>query len=108
METRRLCSSRNDFNSRISNLKDCFLARDYPQKVIKEQIYKVVFGEQPIRKDTSKQGVPFVATCYPKLKDLGKLIKNLQLFLYGDSKLKRVFSPTPMVSYRKLGKQRTA
>ena len=41
----------------------------------------------------------FFAT-YPKLKDLGKLIKNLQLFLYSDSEVRRVFSLAPIVSYR--------
>ena len=81
-------------------MKDWFLARDYPQKVVSEQIEKVVFGKQPFRKDTSEQGVPFVATYHPKLKDLGKLIKNLQLFLYSDNEVQRVFSPAPIVSYR--------
>ena len=70
----RVCSSQNDFNAHIYNLKDWFLARDYPQKVVSEQIDKVVFGKQPTRKDTSEQGVPFVATYHPKLKDLSKLI----------------------------------
>ena len=42
--------------------------------------------------------MPFVAT-YPKFKDLGKLIKNLQLFLYGDSKVQRVFSTALIVFY---------
>ena len=58
----RLYSSQEDFSAHISNLKDWFLARDYPQKVVSEQIEKVVFGKQPFRKDTSEQGVPFVAT----------------------------------------------
>ena len=40
----------------------------------------------------------FFAT-YPKLKDLGKLIKYLQLFLYSDSEVRRVFSLSPIVSY---------
>ena len=44
--------------------------------------------------------MPFVATYHPKLKDLGKLIKNLQLFLYSDSEVRRVFSPSSLVSYR--------
>ena len=44
--------------------------------------------------------MPFVATYHPKLKDFGKLIKNLQLFLYSDSDVQRVFSPAPIVSYR--------
>ena len=32
--------------------------------------------------------------------NLDKLIKNLQLFLYSDSEVKRVFSPAPIVSSR--------
>ena len=44
--------------------------------------------------------MPFVATYHPKLKDLSKLIKNLQLLLYNDSEVQRVFSPAPIVSYR--------
>ena len=96
----RLCSSQEDFSAHISNLKDWFLARDYPQKVVSEQIEKVVFGKQPFRKDTCEQGVPFVATYHPKLNNLGKLLKNLQLFLYSDNEVQRVFSPAPIVSYR--------
>ena len=96
----RLCSSQNDFNAHISNLKDWFLARNYPQRVDKDQFEKVVFGKHPTRKNTSEQGVPFVATYHPKLKDLGKLIKNVKLFLYRDSEVKRVFSPALIVSYR--------
>ena len=76
------------------------MARDYPQKVVSKQIDKVVFGKQPTRKDTSEEGVPFVATNHRKLKDLGKLIKNSHLFLYSDSEIQRVFSPAPIVSYR--------
>ena len=42
----------------------------------------------------------FVATYHPKLKDLGKLIKNLQLLLYSESEVSRVFSPAPIVFYQ--------
>ena len=90
----------NDFNAHISNLMGWLLARDYPQKFVSEQIDKVVFGKQPTRKDTSEKGVPFVATYHPKRKNLGKLIKNLQLFLCSDSEVQRVFSPTHLISYR--------
>ena len=61
--------------------------KDYPQKVASQQIDKVVFGKEPTRKDTSEHGVAFAATYHPKLKDLGKLIKNLQFFLYSDSEV---------------------
>ena len=45
-----LCSSQNDFNPHISNLKDWFLVRHYPQKVASEQIDKVVFGKNQFMK----------------------------------------------------------
>ena len=61
---------------------------------------KVVFAKQPTRKDTFEQVAPFVATYHPKLKGLGRLIKNLQLYLNSDSEVKRVFSPAPIAYYR--------
>ena len=42
----------------------------------------------------------FVATYHPKLKDLGKLIRYLQLFLHSHSEIQGVFPPAPIVSYR--------
>ena len=104
MRIRRLCLSQNDFNLHIYNLKDWFSARDYPQTVVSEQIDKVVFGKQPTRKGTFEQGVPFVTTYHAKLKDLGKLIKTFQLFLYSDSEVERVFSPAHIVFYRSASK----
>ena len=44
-----------------------------------------------------------VETYHPKLKDLGKLIKNLPLLLYSDSEIGRVFSSVSIVSYRRAG-----
>ena len=38
-------------------------------------------------------------TWYPKLKKLGKLIKDLLPFLYSDEKVQKIFSHPPMVSY---------
>ena len=63
----RLCLSQIDFNAYTSKIKDWFLARDYPYKVVSEQIGKVVFGKQATCKDTSEQGVPFLVTYHPKL-----------------------------------------
>ena len=37
---------------------------------------------------------------YPKVKKLGKLIKDLLPFLYSDEEVQKVFSLPPMVSYR--------
>ena len=49
----------------------------------------------------------FVATYHPKLQDLGKLIKNLQLLLYSDSEVKIIFHLLLWYLIEMLGKQRT-
>ena len=74
------------------------MARGYPQKVNSEQIAKVFFSKESFLKGISEHGMSFVAT-YPKLKDSGKLIKSLQLFLYCNCEVRRRFSPAPIVSY---------
>ena len=72
--------------------------------MVNEQINKVVFGKsQPSRKN-SKNGVPSVVTFHPKVKKLGKLIKDVLPFLYNDEEIQKVFSPPPMVSYRSASK----
>ena len=85
-------------------MKEWFLARDYPENVVNEQINKVVFGKsQPSRKNSEK-GIPFVVTYHPKVKKLGKLIKDLLPFLYSDDDVQKFFSSPPMVSYRRARK----
>ena len=44
-------------------------------------------------------GIPFVSTCHPKVKKIGKLIMDLLPFLYSDGEVQKVFSPPPIVSY---------
>ena len=85
-------------------MKEWFLARDYPENVVNEQINKVVFGKsQPSRKNSEKD-IPFVVTYHPKIKKLGKLIKDLLPFLYSDDDVQKFFSSPPMVSYRRARK----
>ena len=57
------------------------MARNYPEKVVNDQINKVVFGKNPPVKKSSENGIPFVATSHTKVKDLVKLVKDLLPFL---------------------------
>ena len=85
-------------------MKEWFLARDYPENMVNEQINKVVFGKsQPSRKN-SENGIPFVMIYHPKVKKLETLIKDLLPFLYSDEEVQKVFSPTPMVPIEALEK----
>ena len=72
------------------------MARRYLQKIVNDQIDKVVFGKNPPVKKSLENGIPFVATYHPKVKDLGKLIKDLLPFLYSDEEVEKVFSPPPI------------
>ena len=80
-------------------MKEWFSARGYPENVVNDQIDKVVFGKNPPVKKPLKNGIPFVATYHPKVKDLGKLIKDLLSFLCSDEEVEKVFSPHPIASY---------
>ena len=47
-----------------------------------------------------ESGISFVTTYHPKVKELGKMIRDLLPFLYSDGEVQKVFSPPPIVSYR--------
>ena len=81
-------------------MKEWFLARGYPEIVANNQIDKVVFGRDQSVKKNLESGIPFVTTYHPKVKELGKMIRDLLPFLYSDGEVQKVFSPPPIVSYR--------
>ena len=84
----------------VSHMKEWLLARGYPEIVVNNQIDKIVFGrDQSVIKNLTS-GIPFVTTYHPKVKDLGRLIRDLLPFLYSDGEVQKVFSPPSIVSYR--------
>ena len=50
----RICSSEKDFRANICKMKVWFLARGHPEKVVNDQIEKVVFGKNPPFKKSSE------------------------------------------------------
>ena len=50
-------------------------ARGYPEKVMNDQIDKVVFGKRPPVKKSSEHGISFVATHHQKVKDLNDKLR---------------------------------
>ena len=88
----------------VSQMKEWFLARGYPKIVVNNQIDKVVFGRDQSLKKNLKSGIPFVTTYHPKVKELGKLIRDLRPFLYSEEEVQKVFSPLTIVSYRSASK----
>ena len=102
----RICSSEKDFKTHISHMKEWFLARVYPEIVIKNQIDKVAFRRDLSVKKNLESGIPFVTTYRPKVKELWKLIRDLLPFLYSDEEVQKNFSCLPIVSYRSARKMK--
>ena len=95
-----------DFNRHLVNIKEWFFARGYPEKMVKEQMKRVVFGKTDKTREDLTKGVPFVVTFHPKLTFLAKKIKLLSKYLYIDLEVKAVFTPTP-TSFVLLEKSKT-
>ena len=71
-------------------MKEWFLARDYSESVVNEQIIKVSFSF-------------FFFFCIPFEV---KLNKYLLSFLYSDEEVQKIFWPSPMMSYRSARKNK--
>ena len=81
-------------------MEEWFLARGYSEIVVNNQIDKAAFGRDQSVKKNLESGIPFITTYLPKVKEPGKLIKDLLPFLYSVGEVEKVFSPPPIVSYR--------
>ena len=79
--------------------KELFLARGYPEKMVKEQMKQVAFGKTDKTLEDSTKGALFVFTFHPNLTFLA-IINELPKCLHLDLEVKAVLTPTPMVSFR--------
>ena len=89
----RLCSEENDFKNYRSQMKSWFLKRGYPEKLIENEMRKVKFGKEGIKKAKGVKGIPFVVTYHPQLKNLGRIINQNIYLLNMNEETKKVFSP---------------
>ena len=68
-----------------------FFTRGYPGTVINNQIDKVIFTRDQSVKKNLESGIPFVTTYHPKVKELGKLIRDLIPFLCSDGEVQKFY-----------------
>ena len=54
---------------------------------------------RPNERGNKNIGVPFTVTYHPHLKHFGKLMQNNIKHLYGDVKVRMVFTPAPFASF---------
>lgn len=67
-------------------MKEWFFTRGYPEIVVNNQLEKV-FGKDWPGNKYSENGIPFVTTHHPKIRELGKLIRDLAPFLCSDEEV---------------------
>ena len=70
----------------VSHMEEWFLARGYSEIVVHNQVDKVVFGRDQSFKKNLESGIPFIFTYHPKVKQLGKLIRDLLPLIWRSSK----------------------
>ena len=99
------CSPEMDCNEHSMNLRSWSLKRGYPEKIIDTEMSKVKFNVHNKRSnDRLKKGIPFAVTFHPKLKVLQNIINKRLYLLYVNDEVKRVFTPKPLVSFRRCHK----
>ena len=96
----RLCSEKNDFKNYRSKMKSWFFKREYPEKLIENEIRKVKLGKEGLKKAKGVKDIPFVVTYQPHLKNLERIINQNIYLLNMNEKTKKVISPQPIISLR--------
>ena len=97
----RICTFEKDFNRHATEMKSWFRNRGYPDWLINREMSKVKHNSNNKSRANKKvQGVPFVVTYHPLLKNFGQIIKKHLYLLYMNEEMKEIFTPSPMISLR--------
>ena len=81
-------------------MKSWFQRRGYPEDVINTEMKKNIFNRNSGKSSNKSKGVPFVLTYHPLLKKVNYIIRKHSHLLCMNDKVKKVFQPGPMVSFR--------
>ena len=81
-------------------MKSWFLKGEYLKKLIENEMRKVKFCKEGIKKTKGVIGIPFAVTYHPQLENLVRIINQNIYLLNMNEKTKKIFSPRPMVSFR--------
>ena len=97
----RICSFKEDFEIHRNQMKLRFLNRRYPKWLIDAEVWKVKFPCTSRKRDTKMKGIHLVITYHLLLKDFASAIRKRLCVLYLNKEVKEIFTPDPMVSFRR-------
>ena len=105
---RRICSTEEFFQKRVSNLKSWLLARGYDENLVNAQVERasLLNRDTLLRNNSSKDKLEgrevFSTTFHPAInKRVYRILREVQVILECDEEHKRVFSSIPLVSFRR-------
>lgn len=78
-------------------MKSSFLNKAYSKYMINLEMEKVRFSQSKNNTNKLGTGDPLVMSYHPKSRFVGQLMKVLQLLLYQNEVVKKVFMPQPTV-----------
>ena len=99
-----MCTKESDFNRHVKEMPGWFLNRNYPKKLIDDQLNRVKsLPESQLFERKTRQndpGVPLVVTFHPLLSVLVIILYKHLALLYVDENVKNFFTLAPFVSFR--------
>ena len=106
LRLRRLCSSDHDFYTKAAEMKNFFIARDYPSKVIDRAFKKVhnLNRESLLSSDkpsSQEHRIPLVLQFHPEMTKIPRIIHKNWHYLSEDEVVGVRFSTAPITCYRR-------
>ena len=99
----RICSDDIEFENRCEDLYDWLIERGYKHKVVEDQIKRAcAFDRDDLltnERPHSKYQVSLNIEYNPVFQTIGKVLKELQCIIQGDSDHRKVFSDAPIVGF---------
>ena len=101
----RICSERDTLKTRLDELKDLLLSREYRKNVVEDAIKRVlgISREEALQRVTKKKSdrTVFVLSYNPALPSVSGILKKHWRVMTKDPYLKKVFPAPPMVAFRR-------
>ena len=100
LRVKGICSSQNDFDRHLENMKQWFANRDYPSTLIDEQITRARSGGDQRTQREENKGPVLVTTYHPALRNISNILNKHSHLFQIDNELQLIFQRPPMVAFR--------
>lgn len=106
LRLRRLCSDRQDYEEKASDMRNYFLERSYPVEVVDSALEKASnIDRHELLKQNNLQNhqerVPLVLTFHPTVSKIPTIVNRHWHFLSNDDTLGDIFQSIPVTAYRR-------